>query len=163
MDMLVSANPGIERNRLWESAKIQFVQFGFRGIDRPLQLLEQGRPVYKLLVYTFNEDKLNEITQHFNSHPQVHTTSSANHIVEIIAKETDKGSALQFLAGRLGVDMSDTVVIGDSYNDISMFQVAGTKIAMGNAVDDVKRLATITTRTNNEHGVAYALRTLLEI
>ncbi|MCH1641131.1 Cof-type HAD-IIB family hydrolase [Paenibacillus timonensis] len=163
MDMLVSANPNVDRDKLWESAKIQFVQFGFRGTDQPLQLLEQGRPVYKLLVYTFNEDKLNEITQHFDDQPQVHTTSSANHIVEVIAKETDKGSALRFLADHLGVDMSDTVVIGDSYNDISMFEAAGTKIAMGNAVDDIKRLATVTTKTNNDHGVAYAIRSLLEI
>ncbi|GJM78019.1 hypothetical protein HMSSN139_05150 [Paenibacillus sp. HMSSN-139] len=115
------------------------------------------------MVYTFNEDKLNEITQHFDDQPQVHTTSSANHIVEVIAKETDKGSALRFLADHLGVDMSDTVVIGDSYNDISMFEAAGTKIAMGNAVDDIKRLATVTTKTNNDHGVAYAIRSLLEI
>ncbi|WP_068786973.1 Cof-type HAD-IIB family hydrolase [Paenibacillus phocaensis] len=163
MDILVSANPDTDRERLWESAKIQFVQFGFRGIDHPLQLIEQGRPVYKLLVCTFNEEKLNEITLHFNNQPQVHTTSSANHIVEIIAKATDKGNALRFLAGHLGVDMSDTVVIGDSYNDISMFQVAGTKIAMGNAVDEIKQLATATTRTNNDHGVAYAIRHLLEI
>lgn len=163
MDILASANPSIDRDQLWKSAKIQFVQFGFQGIDHPLQLLEQGRPVYKLLVYTFHEETLNEITQHFNGQPQVHTTSSANHIVEIIAKETDKGSALRFLAGELGVEMSDTVVIGDSYNDVSMFKVAGTKIAMGNAVDEIKSLATVTTRTNNDHGVAYAIRTLLEI
>ncbi|MGP0583996.1 Cof-type HAD-IIB family hydrolase [Paenibacillus timonensis] len=163
MDILVSANPEVDRDQLWESAKIQFVQFGFRGIDQPLQLLEQGHPVYKLLVYTFNADRLNEVTQHFNEQPQVHTTSSANHIVEIIAKEADKGSALRFLAGHLGVDMSDTVVIGDSYNDISMFEAAGTKIAMGNAVEEIKRLSTMTTRTNNDHGVAYAIRSLLEI
>lgn len=84
-------------------------------------------------------------------------------MIELIAKETDKGNALQFLAGHLGVDMSNTVVIGDSYNDISMFQVAGTKIAMGNAVDEIKRMATTVTRTNDEHGVAHAIRNLLEI
>ncbi|WP_127576195.1 Cof-type HAD-IIB family hydrolase [Paenibacillus barengoltzii] len=163
MDMLVSANAEVNRDRLWESAKIQFVQFGFERFDNPLQLIEQERPIYKLLVFTYNEEKLDEITRHFNVQPQVQTTTSAKHIVEVIAKETDKGQALQFLAGHLGVEMSDTVVIGDSYNDISMFQVAGTKIAMGNAVDDVKRLATSVTRTNDEHGVAYAIRTLLEI
>lgn len=163
MDVLVSANPQMDRELLWKSAQIQFIQFGFRETDEPMQLLESGLPVYKLLIFTFDDSKLNEITRHFNRQAHVHTTSSSNHIVEVISAETDKGSALRFLAGHFGVDMSDTVVIGDSYNDISMFQVAGTSIAMGNAVDEIKRLSTIVTRNNNDHGVAYAINTLLEL
>ncbi|MGG6312806.1 Cof-type HAD-IIB family hydrolase [Paenibacillus macerans] len=163
MDVLVSANPEVDRDQLWKSAQIQFIQFGFRGIDQPLQLLERGLPVYKLLVYTFDDDKLDEITRHFNAQAQVHTTSSSNHIIEVISTETDKGKALRFLAGHLGVDLSDTVVIGDSFNDISMFEVAGTKVAMGNAVDEIKRLSSMVTKSNNEHGVAYALRQLLKL
>lgn len=62
LDMLVSANPDVDRERLWESAKSQFVQFGFQGIDNPLQLIEQERTVYKLLVFLLM--KTNSLRSH---------------------------------------------------------------------------------------------------
>ncbi|GJM76512.1 5-amino-6-(5-phospho-D-ribitylamino)uracil phosphatase YwtE [Paenibacillus macerans] len=163
LDVLASANPAASRERLWKSAQIQFVQFGFQQIDDPLQLLKRGAPVYKLLVFTYDETKLDRIRKHFGGQRHLHTTSSADHTVEIISIETDKGNALRFMAEHLGVPMADTVVIGDSYNDISMFHAAGTSIAMGNAVDEIKQLSTMVTRDNNHHGVAYALNHLLEL
>ena len=42
-------------------------------------------------------------------------------------------------------------------NDVSMFEVAGTGVAMGNAVDPIKKLADFVTKTNNEDGIAYYL------
>ncbi|WP_410770036.1 Cof-type HAD-IIB family hydrolase [Fontibacillus sp. BL9] len=161
MDVLKSANPEIDYDQLWKSALIQFVQFGIVPIDRPMEVIDRGASVYKLLVFTYNEEKLDLIRRHFDSLPSVHTTSSADHTLEIISTETDKGHALQFLADYYGIAMEDTVVIGDSYNDISMFRIAGTRIAMGNAVDEIKQLSTAVTRDNNEHGVAYALNRLI--
>lgn len=161
MDVLLSSNPEIDRELLWKSAMIQFVQFGIRQVDHPQQVLQTGSSVYKLLVFTYNERKLQAIQEHFADHPYVHTTSSADHTLEIISAATDKGKALKFLADHYRIPLRDTVVIGDSYNDISMFQIAGTRIAMENAVDEVKKLSSAVTRSNNEHGVAYALRHLL--
>jgi hydroxymethylpyrimidine pyrophosphatase-like HAD family hydrolase len=34
--------------------------------------------------------------------------------------------------------MQDVVAFGDNYNDLSMLEAAGTGVAMGNAVDEVK-------------------------
>ncbi|MEF2967095.1 Cof-type HAD-IIB family hydrolase [Paenibacillus sp. M1] len=161
MDVLRSANPDIDRDRLWKSALVQFVQFGIEEIDHPQQVIDSGAPVYKLLIFTYDEAKLTEIRRHFDRFPGVHTTSSADHTLEIISTATDKGSALRFLAEHYGVLMEDTVVIGDSHNDISMFRVAGTRIAMGNAIDEIKELSSAVTRDNNHHGVAYALNVLL--
>ena len=42
-----------------------------------------------------------------------------------------------------------------------MLRLAGTSIAMGNAPEDIQRMATLVTKTNNEDGVAYALEHLL--
>lgn len=163
MDMLISANPDIDRDTLWKSALIQFQQFGIKPINDPMEVIQAGLPVYKLLIFTYDEVKLERIREHYRLDNSVHTTAAAQLTLEIIAKETDKGSALSYLAAHYGIPMSDTVVIGDNYNDISMFQVAGTKIAMGNAVDEIKQLCSQVTLTNNEHGVAYALTHLLEL
>lgn len=53
-----------------------------------------------------------------------------------------KGSALRWLADHHGYAMSDTVVVGDWLNDLSMFAAAGRAFAMGHAPDEVKRAAT---------------------
>lgn len=50
------------------------------------------------------------------------------------------------------------MAIGDNFNDISMFQIAGTSVAMGNAPDGVKEKAMITTLKNTEHGVAHIIQ-----
>ena len=49
------------------------------------------------------------------------------------------------------------MVCGDSRNDISMIEHAGLGVAMGNADDFVKDAADITTLSNEEDGVAYAI------
>ncbi|GAA0133372.1 5-amino-6-(5-phospho-D-ribitylamino)uracil phosphatase YwtE [Paenibacillus sp. YSY-4.3] len=163
IDILVSANPDTDIDTLQIGIQTQFQQFGFRQIDNLREVVQAGSPIYKLLIFTYDEAKLERIREHFRGQAFVHTTAAAKHTLEIISTETDKGSALQFLASYYDIDMTDTIVIGDSYNDISMFKVAGTKVAMGNAVEEIKQLSTMTTRSNNEHGVAYALNTLLNL
>jgi len=49
---------------------------------------------------------------------------------EIVAPGADKGSALRFVLDRLGIDAADAVAIGDSVNDLPMFEVAGTSIGI---------------------------------
>ena len=49
------------------------------------------------------------------------------------------------------------MVIGDSDNDLEMIEIAGTKIAMGNAYDCVKTIADHIVSTNDEDGVAEAI------
>jgi Cof subfamily protein (haloacid dehalogenase superfamily) len=83
---------------------------------------------------------------------------SEDYLLEFINPNASKGAALKELAAKLGIDASEVLVMGDSHNDVSMFEFAGTGIAMGNAIDDVKKIATAVTGTNAEDGVAQALR-----
>ena len=57
--------------------------------------------------------------------------------------------------------MSEVIAMGDSENDIAMIREAGLGVAMGNAQDEVKRIADITTVTNNEHAIAQVIRTYM--
>ena len=50
------------------------------------------------------------------------------------------------------------MAIGDSYNDMDMLEWAGLGVAMGNAPKDVKEAADYVTTSNEEEGVAEALR-----
>lgn len=74
----------------------------------------------------------------------------------------EKGNMIKQLADHVGVPLSHVTVFGDHLNDLGMFEVAGTKIAMGNAHPLVLELATKVIETNEEDGVArYLERELL--
>ena len=51
-------------------------------------------------------------------------------------------------------------MIGDGGNDLPMFDIAGLKVAMSNSIDIVKEKADYITNSNNESGVAKAIKKL---
>ena len=61
--------------------------------------------------------------------------------IEINDKEANKGTALGELAKLCGVDMEQTVAVGDGQNDLPMFAAAGLSVAMGNAPEEIRRMA----------------------
>ena len=54
-------------------------------------------------------------------------------------------------------------VFGDSHNDIGMFEVANTKIAINNAIDELKLIADeVLPHSNDEDGVARYLKKIYD-
>lgn len=82
---------------------------------------------------------------------------SRPNLLEIIPKTVDKGKGLALLAKELDLDVSEIMAIGDQENDLAMIQYAGIGVAMDNATDEVKQYADVVTKSNVEHGVAYAI------
>ena len=91
----------------------------------------------------------------------VYSTYSAPTYLEMTPAGVNKGTALKQLAAYLHIPMEGILVIGDSLNDISMFELAGMAVAMGNASEQVKAAANLIAPTNDENGVAWVLRKLL--
>lgn len=85
-------------------------------------------------------------------------TSSMPHNIEIGGATTSKATAIFDLCQRLNIEESNVMAIGDSPNDSAMIIASGLGIAMGNAVDEVKEISDYVTLSNNEDGVAYAVR-----
>jgi hydroxymethylpyrimidine pyrophosphatase-like HAD family hydrolase len=76
----------------------------------------------------------------------------------------DKGTALKKLARYMGVKSNATAVLGDWYNDKELFNAAGIKIAVANAVPEIKYNSDfVTKRTNDEDGTAEFLSIVLDI
>jgi Cof subfamily protein (haloacid dehalogenase superfamily) len=94
--------------------------------------------------------------------PKLQTDFYANRsedfLLEFVSKHASKGNALRELATKLGLQADEVMAMGDSHNDVSMFDFAGTGIAMGNAKDELKAIATGVTASNKDDGVAVALR-----
>jgi len=79
---------------------------------------------------------------------------------EINEADTTKGSAIELLLAHLGIDAADAIAVGDSWNDIEMFQVCGVAVAMGNAHPELKELADFVTTDVLDDGIARAFARL---
>ena len=86
--------------------------------------------------------------------PGLVTYRSKDTYLEIANAACSKGDGLRALAGELGIDVADTVFFGDNHNDVSAFAVAGTAVAVANAVDPALDAATVVTAHHREDGVA---------
>lgn len=115
---------------------------------------------YKILLFSLNLSSLAKAAQQFRLLPDITVTSSHPNNIEVNHRQATKGEAVKQLAATYGIDLKETVVIGDSLNDLPMFAVAGYRVAMGNAVEEVKQQADVITVTNDEDGVAHALEKL---
>src|SRR3989344_5438933 len=72
----------------------------------------------------------------------VHSTSIPNVWNVLVShKHGTKRHAAKKLQVLLGVKKSETIAVGDGHNDLDMFKQAGLKVAMGNAVHELKKEA----------------------
>ena len=83
---------------------------------------------------------------------------SSENFLEIFPKGMNKGRALELICRAQNIDPEDTYAFGDQELDVPMLEAAGTAIAMGNGIPEIKRVADFVTKTNNEAGIAHALR-----
>ncbi len=75
-----------------------------------------------------------------------------------VSRNVSKANALRDMIDYLGIaDLEEVLAIGDSFNDISTLKIVGTGIAMGNAPDALKELATWIAPTVDDDGVAAAI------
>ena len=73
-----------------------------------------------------------------------------------------KASGLIELCKYLNIDIADTVAIGDAPNDIEILKTAGYAVVMGNANDDIKKIADFVTKDNDHDGVLYAINKIFK-
>lgn len=83
--------------------------------------------------------------------------------IEIANAGIHKGSALQKIAGYLEIPLENTAAIGDALNDVEFLKSAGYGIAMGNAPDELKRVADFVAPSSDEGGLAIALDRLTHL
>jgi hypothetical protein len=86
---------------------------------------------------------------------------SQSYYLDVTPPGCDKGTFVQAMARRLGVSTEAVATIGDMENDVPMFKTSGMSIAMGNAPDAVRKLATHATASNEDEGFAKAMGMVL--
>lgn len=89
---------------------------------------------------------------------RVNVLFSEDTFMEIMPQGVDKGKGLHQLADLYGVPIEQTMAIGDSQNDLDMLKEAGLSVAMENAHDEIKEGVDFVTPSNDDDGVAYAIK-----
>ena len=92
----------------------------------------------------------------------IYLTDSHNWI-QIMSKEATKEIALLEMLSYHGISSEEVVVFGDDLPDLGIFCTFGCSVAVENAKPELKNAARYTTLSNNENGVCYALREILEL
>lgn len=88
---------------------------------------------------------------------------SEPYFLEVVPLGIDKARSLAVLLDKLGLTREEMVAMGDGYNDQSMIEFAGMGIAMANAQDPVKQVADYVTLSNDQDGVAVAVKQFFKL
>ena len=105
--------------------------------------------IYQLNAYITpgNTDVLTNATKH------VKLTRWSEHFVDVFPRHGGKHAAVRRMLRRYGIASESAVAFGDGGNDLSMFGVVGTSVAMGNGNDDVKEQADYVTDDVEHNGI----------
>ena len=127
-------------------------------------LAEQGRDVQKIMLFArdpaVRDRILADIQTHFDD--LAVSTSTFNNL-EINTATAHKGRAIERFAAHFGWTLANCMAFGDGLNDLSMVKMAGTGVAMANAAPEVLAAADYVTLSNDDDGVAAALRHFLSL
>ena len=116
-----------------------------------------GHSIEKITVYSGDKEVLDRMWKHFEGMENISLASSMHANMEITKAGVDKGTALDGMCKKLGIDKNEAMCFGDAGNDIPMLKYAGYSFAMGNGTDECKRAAKHVTLSNAEDGVADAI------
>ncbi|MFZ0520509.1 MAG: Cof-type HAD-IIB family hydrolase [Candidatus Acidiferrales bacterium] len=79
-------------------------------------------------------------------------------ILDVLPRDVTKGTTLKEWVRRRGIPARNVMAIGDNWNDREMLEFAGHPVVMGNSVDELKSLGWPITLSNDEDGLAAAIR-----
>lgn len=156
--MLLWSNNRLYTNRVNEKSKY-YSKITNTELERIDSLETLEKETTKILWHD-EVERINEllasIPGRFNNESVVYHTSRP-YFLEFVDKEASKAIAIEVLSKSYSITRDQVMAIGDSYNDISMLEYAGLGVAMGNAPEDIKKVADVITATCDEDGVAEAI------
>ncbi|WP_404330532.1 Cof-type HAD-IIB family hydrolase [Mesobacillus maritimus] len=162
IDIFTSANPEAPMELIVSGAKERFEKGLVHVVDSYDHVFEKDDyQIYKFLAFSMNEKEQASGKEALKKVEGLAVSSSGYMNIEITSEQAQKGVALEAFASARGIEMSETMAIGDNENDLSMFARAGRAVAMGNASFEIQMECDVVTATNDESGVAQAILEVL--
>ena len=115
----------------------------------------------KILILEKDPEKYKGLWKRIKGFRGIEYTQSWIGALDVSPIGDTKGNAVRILCEHYGILQEEVIAFGDQLNDVSMIKYAGLGIAMGNAEDEVKSVANYVTLTNDENGVADAIKKII--
>jgi len=127
-------------------------------IESPVEEVEPDTLIVKVMFI----DKPELLDQAFANLPQwvldkYTIVRSTPYFLEFLDLRVNKGIGVSAVAEKLGLTKEEVICVGDAENDLAMIEYAGLGVAMGNATEQIKKVADYITRSNAEEGVAHVI------
>ena len=157
-------NPKMTEEEVVEFVEKSHKQRGMKLIDNIYEVLENDVEILKIVTFDNDEKLIARLKEKLReSTSDLAVASTFNNDIEISDIKAQKGLILAKAIKKMGIDKSEVIVLGDSFNDYSMFTEFENSYAMENAIPEIKEIAKYITDTNNNDGVAKAIYKSLEI
>lgn len=157
-------NPKMTEEEVVEFVERFHKQRGMKLIDNIYEVLENDVEILKIVTFDNDEKLIARLKEKLReSTSDLAVASTFNNDIEISDIKAQKGLILAKAIKKMGIDKSEVIVLGDSFNDYSMFTEFENSYAMENAIPEIKEIAKYITDTNNNDGVAKAIYKSLEI
>ncbi len=134
---------------------------GYRIVQTELKSYDDMKSIYKIAV---NHNPIEE-TQAYamrDTFEGVSNVQSSPHWLDFIPKDISKGNAIRFIQEKYSILPEETIVLGDSANDISMFKEAKYSYAVATAPDYVRAAASAVIPSYEEGGPMAVFRKVVE-
>ncbi|PYZ95316.1 hydrolase [Salipaludibacillus keqinensis] len=163
VDLLLSTGDFSSYDQAMQLAEKRFQEGAINRAKDYQALLEENSHIQLLKLLAFSKDEVSrERAKHqMEKELDVAISASARDNLEITHHEATKGSGIEIMSNHYGINLSETMAIGDNFNDVSMMKQAGYSVAMGNAEQEIKRICDHTTKKNTDNGVAHAIRSVI--
>ena len=90
----------------------------------------------------------------FEKYNEIQAKKSGKNEWMINHKNATKKNALEVMLQYFKMEKENVIAFGDDYSDLEMFETSGKSVAMGNAIPELKQMATYITDDNNSNGIA---------
>ena len=157
----MSFNPELTQEEALEIAKVQPYFIQLKYIVNLDEFLNSGIEVRKFVAFHNNIELINKMKRVIAELNGIAVSSSFRDNIEITHVTAQKGIILAKVAEKMGFKREEVLVLGDSFNDYSMFTEFTESVAMGNAIPEIKEIAKYITDTNTNLGVAKAIYRVL--
>ena len=157
----LSFNPEMSMEEAREKAKKEPFFVSLQYVKDIEEFFKQDVEVRKFVAFHKDVDLIDTVKKKMGRLEGLAVSSSFRDNIEITDKNAQKGIILEKVAGKLGINKNDVMILGDSFNDYSMFEIFEESVAMKNAIPEVKEIAKYVTEANSDLGVAKAIYRVL--
>ncbi|WP_252213644.1 Cof-type HAD-IIB family hydrolase [Clostridium sp. VAP41] len=154
-------NPNLTKDEAKKMAEKEGFFTSLKYIDDVEKFFENGIEVRKFVAFHKDVELIDKMKKTVGKLEGLAISSSFDDNIEITDLNAQKGIILEQVAKKMDIDIKDVMILGDSFNDYSMFEIFEESVAMKNAIPEVKEIAKYITDSNDNLGVAKAIYNVL--